>query len=461
LDVRGKIVLAFRYTPEGDDPRSKFEPYAPLRRKAMAAREKGAVGILLVTPPSQEEDLGAFRFDASSADSGLLGAVLRREFVEPMVQAAGKSLADLEPTIVHNGPQSFPMPGVTAKMEVHVVKERRTTPNVLGWLEGRDSALKNEVLVIGAHYDHLGLGGEGSRAEKEVGQIHNGADDNASGTAALIELAEYFGAPTPADAASPDRGGGGQPARAKRSLLFAAFSGEEIGLLGSSYYVKNPTIPLERVVAMLNMDMIGRSKNDVVTVIGTGTSPQWKELLSVANGPLGLTLKESDSGFGGSDQSTFYARDRPVLHFFTGVHPEYHTPQDDWELINAPGEEKIARLVAGVLENLGARAERIAFAKVKTEGPSMSGGFRVYLGTIPDYSEEVEGVKLTGVREGSPAAAAGLQGGDVIVEFAGRAIKNIYDYTYALQEARPGEPVTVGVLRDGERITVTVTPTKR
>jgi peptidase M28-like protein/PDZ domain-containing protein len=449
LDVRGKIVVALRQSPEGDDLKSKFAPFTPLRSKAMTAREKGAVGILLVTGPLTDarEDLGVFRYDASFSDSGIGAAVVHRAPIEALLRPGGRSLSDLQLKIAHTGPQSFAIPGARAVLTTEVEREERETANVLGLLPGSDPALRDEVVLIGAHYDHLGYGGEGSLARSRAPQIHYGADDNASGTSGVIELAAYFAA---------------QPRHPARSLLFASFSGEELGLLGSSYYVKHPPVPLARTVAMINMDMVGRLRNDALTVIGAGTSPAWDAILKAADAPLGLKLLPSASGFGASDQTSFYAKDIPVLFFFTGVHPDYHTPTDTWEKINAPGEATVLTLVADVARRIADDAQRPRFVRADTGGPQMASvSFNVYLGTIPDYSATVEGVQLTGVREGSPAEKAGIRGGDIIIRFGGKAIKNIYDYTFALRDARAGIPVNVTVRRGGQTRVLRVVPARR
>jgi hypothetical protein len=449
VNVRGKIVVALRQSPEGDDVKSKFAPFAPLRSKAMTAREKGAVGILFVTGPLTDtgEDLGVFRYDASFSDSGIGAAVVRRAAIETLLRPMRRSLSDLQLKIAHNGPHSFSISGSQATLATDVQREERETANVLGLLPGSDPALRDEVVVIGAHYDHLGYGGEGSLARSHAPQIHYGADDNASGTSGVMSLAAYFAA---------------QPIHPARSLLFACFSGEELGLLGSSFYVKHPPIPLARTVAMVNMDMIGRLRGDALTVIGAGTSPVWDGLLKAADAPVGLKLLPSASGFGASDQTSFYAKDIPVLFFFTGVHPDYHTPTDTWDKINAPGEAKVLEVVAGAIKRIADRAERPRFVRADTGGPQMaSASFNVYLGTIPDYSATAEGVTLTGVREGSPAEKAGIRGGDIIVRFGGKAIKNIYDYTYALRDSRAGVPVDVTVRRGSQTRVLRVVPARR
>ncbi len=449
VDVRGKMVVALRQSPEGDAPHSKFGPWAPLRSKAMTAREKGAVGILFVTGPltDAKEDLGVFRFDASFADSGIGAAVVRRAPIEALLRAGGRSLRDAQMQIAHGGRHSFPIPGARATLATEVVREERRADNLVGLLPGADPALRDQVVVIGAHYDHLGHGGEGSLARSRAPQIHYGADDNASGTSGVLELAAYFTA---------------QSQRPARSMVFVCFSGEELGLLGSSHFVKDPPLPLARVAAMINLDMVGRLRNDALTVIGTGTSPAWDAILKAANAPLGLRLLPNASGFGASDQNSFYAKDIPVLFFFTGVHPDYHTPTDTWEKINTAGEAKVLTLVADVTRRIADLPERPRFTRSETVQPQMaSGGFRVFLGTIPDYSATAEGVTLSGVREGSPAEKAGLKGGDIIVRFGGKAIKNVYDYTFALRDARAGVPVPVTVQRGGQTRVIRVVPARR
>jgi len=450
VEVKDKIALILRYTPDGDDPHSPFMDYAPLRRKVMAAREKGARAVLLVTGPATDaqDSLPRMASDAAFAGSGIAAVAIKRNVAEALFKAAGKDLMAIQKEIdARKAPNSFSLSGARVHLECDVERERRRTTNVLGLLEGSDPALKNEVIIIGAHYDHLGLGNENSRDKNPYGKIHHGADDNASGTAGVLALAGYF-------AAHRDRIG--------RSLLFIAFSGEELGLLGSSYYVKHPAIPLEKTAAMINMDMIGRKKNNSLIVLGTGSSPVWKELLQAANKPLGFGLKESSSGFGASDQQSFYTKDIPVLFFFTGLHEDYHMPSDTWDKINAEGEVRVLQLVQSMVSQLASLPARPVFVKGIPE-PQMGAVARsgVYLGTVPDYAEDVTGVKLSGVREGSPAEKGGLKGGDIIIRFAGKEIKNIYDYTYALAEAKAGQPVEMVVLRDGKQVTLTVIPAQR
>jgi hypothetical protein len=372
---------------------------------------------------------------------------VRRTAVEALLRPTGRTLRDIQLKIAHGTEQSFAIPGARATLISQVEREERETANVLGLLEGSDPKLRDQVVLVGAHYDHLGHGGEGSLARSQAPQIHPGADDNASGTTGVLELAAYLAA---------------QPAHPARSLVFAAFSGEELGLLGSAYYVKHPPIPLARTVAMVNMDMIGRLRGDTLTVIGAGTSTAWDQILKAANAPIGLHLQPSMSGFGASDQTSFYSRDIPVLFFFTGVHPEYHTPEDTWDKINADGEVKVLDLVADVVRRIGDGGERPKFVRADHgESQMASASFNVYLGTIPDYSATATGVTLTGVREGSPAERAGLKSGDIIIRFGGKAVKNVYDYTFALRDARAGVPVDVTIRRGSETRVLRVVPARR
>jgi hypothetical protein len=447
IDVRGKVVLVLRHTPDGDEG-GKFGPFAMLHYKTLTAREKGAAGILLLTGPASDrpENLGEFRLESASADAGIPAAFVKREFVEKLI--APKTLRDLQTTMAHGRPASFELPESKADLRVNVLRQTARTRNVVALLEGSDPALKNEVVVVGAHYDHLGLGGSHSLSASGKPEIHYGADDNASGTAGLLELAQYF-------AAHREKLG--------RSLLFMAFSGEEVGLIGSDYWTRRPTIPLSRVAAMINMDMIGRLRDDTLTVIGAGTSPAWKPLLEEANAGRGFTLKTEGaalSGFGGSDQQSFNAKDIPVLFFWTGSHPDYHKPSDTWDKVNTHGQAKLLGLVADVIERTSRMGARPQFVKVPQATPA-GGGFRVSLGTIPDYAAEVEGVALQGVREGSPADRAGIKAGDVLVEFDGKRIRNVQEYTAVLSGARPNVPVRIVVLRGGERVTLTATPQGR
>lgn len=320
--------------------------------------------------------------------------------------------------------------------------------NVLALLPGADPALRDEVVVLGAHLDHLGLGGIGSLSPNETGMVHNGADDNASGVAALLAAAE-------------DLAAGPRPAR---SVLFLAFTGEEFGLLGSSRFVSEPTVPLDRIRAMVNMDMVGRLEDRPLIVYGVGTADEWKAVVEPVAERLDLDVELLPDGYGPSDHTSFYRMDIPVLHLFTNTHADYHKPSDDAIRIDYAGLEKVADFATSVVRRLAGAEQRITLVKGAGRPPqpaSGEGGYGSYLGTIPDFTPVEHGVKLGGVTDGSPADEAGLQAGDVIVGFGSMEIADLYDLTEALRSHRPGETVEIRALRDGQTIAVRATLGKR
>jgi hypothetical protein len=317
------------------------------------------------------------------------------------------------------------------------------TGNVVAMVPGRDATLAGEIVVIGAHFDHLGRSTAGALDPEARDAIRNGADDNASGTAAVLELARRFAA---------------RPAR--RSIVFVHFTGEELGLLGSQWFVEHSPVPVDSIVAMLNFDMVGRLRNDRLIVYGTGTARELPALLDSANVEPKLRLNPVADGFGPSDQSSFYAKGIPVLHFFTDLHEDYHRATDDVEKIDAEGEARVVALAERVARAIADRPARLTPVRMAA-APTMSSsreGSNVYLGTIPDMaSSDVPGLKLTGVRAGSPADKGGLAAGDVIVQFGGREVKDLYTYSDALYAHKPGDQVEVVYLRGGQRRTTTVT----
>lgn len=448
LDVKDKIVLVLRYTPEEYDPKSPFYNYAALRYKAMNARERGAKAIIFVTPyyAQEEVNLTAIGLDHSYSDSGVKSLVLRREKAQEIMSASGKDLKSLEENLSKKKTSSFIFTNTRAKVRTDLVEDRGESANVIGIIEGSDPVLKQEYIVVGAHYDHIGFGERNSRSDNKTGdKIHNGADDNASGIAGLTELAEFFSC---------------KKDSLKRSLVFIAFSAEELGLIGASFYVDNPRVPLDKTVAMLNMDMIGRLDKNKLTVFGVGSSPSWNELINNANSDFEFELSLNNSGFAPSDQSAFFAKKIPVLHFFTGLHDDYHTPSDEWEKINSKGEQKVLKLISGLVNELNSEQNELRFSDVD-EPKKGSAKFKVYLGTVPDYSSQMEGVKLMGVRDGSPADKAGLQSEDTIIRFGEVEIKNIYDYVYALSNSKPGVPTNLVVLRNYRPISLIIVPEPR
>lgn len=316
-----------------------------------------------------------------------------------------------------------------------------TGRNVVALLRGSDPALAGEVVVVGAHIDHLGHGGQFSMARGDS-SVHNGADDNASGVAVLLAVAERLAR-------------GPRPAR---PVVFIAFSGEEMGLIGSSFYTQHPAAPLERTRAMLNLDMVGRLGAGPLIVYGTDTADEWQAVVEAAAAAEGVPVRTGGDGFGASDQTSFYARGLPVLHFFTNVHEDYHRPSDDWEKVDAAGLEKVAAIVERVARDVAGRPAALTFRRPTAPPPrAAAGGYGTYLGSIPDFTPVERGVKLSGVRAGSPAERAGIRAGDVIVRMGEMDVADLQGLTDALRAHQPGDVVPVTVLREGQSVTVTVT----
>ncbi len=435
VDVRGKIALALADQPAGGTPAAQAQ-FPDNSLKPAIARDKGASALILVQP---KDGVWPRLTPSNNTNAGIPIILLKRKTAAEWLASIGKKLEDLEQSLLR-APQPF-VTGIQVTLSTDVRKVTKTTANICGLLEGSDSALKKETVVIGAHMDHLGMGGPGSLADDHSPAIHHGADDNASGTAGVLALADYFSS---------------QASRPKRSLLFICFSGEELGLLGSMHYAGHPLLPEANTVAMLNMDMIGRLQNDRLIVVGSGTSPAWNSLLDEVNSSANFTLSRSESGFGASDQQSFYAHKIPVLFFFTGLHSDYHRPTDTADKINAEGEARVVNFVARCAAHIADAGERPAYQEIKA-ADSAPARFRVSLGSIPDYAAEVEGVMLSGVRPGSPADKAGLKQGDIIVKFGERSIRNVQEYAAALSERKPGDVVRIVVKRGGQTVTVAAT----
>ena len=460
LDVKDKIVVALRYVPEGVEPerRQQLNRYAGLRYKAMQAREQGAKAFLVVAGPNSPNagKLIPLDFDSSLADSGIVAASISGTVANALFAPSGKNLKDVQSGLDVENPHflgQFPLPAVKIKIVVSVEKVKKTDQNVVALLPPSELTNDTEYVIVGAHYDHIGHGKIGSLARKgEEGQIHNGADDNASGTAVVLELAT-----TLSEAHQQ------YPEKFRRGIIFALWSGEELGLIGSTHFVNHPIVPLEKVAAYINFDMVGRLRDNKLILQGVGSSSVWTKLIEKRNIPIGFNLTLQEDPYLPTDVTAFYPKEVPVLSFFTGGHEDYNRPTDDPETLNYTGIERISAFADGIVLDLISADERPAYVRVE-RSQSQEGSrdtLRAYLGTIPDYTTEGTGVKLSGVRAEGPADKAGLKGGDVIVEFGGQEIANIYDYTYALDAVKIGEPVEVVVLREGKRVKLTVTPEAR
>ena len=481
--VQGRIAIAFEGTPDGDNPHGHFAQFADVRWKAIAAREQNASALVVIASEEnfKNDRLSGLRYDNSSGEAGLPVVVISRQAAQRIFEAGGLApVAEVEKaaqafikTLLQPSATtkrknvSMPLKDLTLSIATDITRSSVPAYNVVGILDGSDPVLKNEAIVIGAHYDHLGRGGEGSLAPRE-GEIHHGADDNASGVAGLLELARIF---------SADR------KNLKRTIVFIAFSGEEEGLLGSNFYVNHPIWPLDKTVAMINMDMIGRMKDNKLIIGGVGTAQEWKPLIkdsqdhmsasrSFTTGrgknivigdvfPKPFTLTLNEDGYGPSDHSSFYSKQIPVLFFFTGTHDDYHKPSDTSDKINYEDEARVVSFIESIVRSIDTDAKRPTYTVAKSDSQGGVMSFNVYLGTIPNYADSDNGLTLDGVREDSPAAKAGLKAGDRIVRIAGRQVRNVYDYTYALGEMKAGEVYEVEVVRGAETLKLKITPAAR
>ena len=453
LDVKDKVVVVLRYFPEDADPKTKgiLARYSDLRYKAQAARQRGAKALIVVTGPRSPNagktvPLGS---DTAAAGSGI-PAVSVDATVAAALFSGAKSLEEAQKALDGGNPHvpGFELPHdviVTAQVE----REKRTARNVVAYLpaSGPVSGVQKPWIAVGAHYDHLGRGDHGSSLATagDVGRPHVGADDNASGTAAVLAIAEALSR---------------QPRR--RHLLIALWSAEEIGLVGSSAFVAAPPVPIRELAAYLNYDMVGRMQDNKLTIQATGTSPMWPALLERANVAAGFDVVLQPDPYQPTDVASFNLADVPSLSFTTGAHVDYHKPSDTADKINYADLDRIATFSAAIVSRLMSTDPAPQFTKVEQSSQTAGRtGIRVSTGTIPDYASEAKGLLLGGVIGGGPAEQAGLAKGDVIVEIAGQSIANVYDYTYALELLKADTPVKVVYMRNGQRRETTLTPTAR
>ena len=485
LDVRNKIVLVLAGTPD-NSPHGQFARFN-VHAKAKIAQEKGAKALVLIANETnfKEDRFAKLNFDQTLGETAIPTlAIMRSHGAELLGAKDEKELTEIEKWLAmrKDAPPNVQirladLPKATAQMRVNLAKKQTEAYNVIGILEGKDAVLKNEAIIIGAHYDHLGKGGAGSLAVNST-EIHHGADDNASGVSAMLELARQFA----------------KEKNNKRTLIFMAFGGEEEGLLGSKAYVNNPVFPLDKTVAMINLDMVGRLNENKLTVGGIGTASEWKDLVNSNNqqtpsafgigiplpSPLKVKIIEgngevinktfpnfglqlNEDGFGPSDHSSFYGKQIPILFFFTGTHTDYHKPTDTPEKINYDGLLKITNYVGEIVKNIDQNAKRPTYAVAKSSG-TMGGrtGFNVSLGTVPSYADgNNDGLLLDGVRDDSPAAKSGIKAGDKIVKMAGREIRNISDYVFVLGEMKAGEEYEIIVRRGTETLLLKIIPAAR
>lgn len=467
LDVTGKLVLILRHEPQENDAHSVFDgkkltSHATFLDKMVNAKMHGARGVILINDVaahpskavSQDADtLEKFGATGGPRDAGIFFVQIKASTAEQWFRAEGRDLNNIEAQIDKDlKPRSFALSNVQVDLDVDLVHETKTVHNVAAYLPGKTS----EYIVIGAHYDHLGLGDEHSLAPNQLGTIHPGADDNASGTAGVIELARWFSH---------------QP-QPRRGILFITFAGEELGLLGSNWYVNHPVLPLENAVGMINLDMIGRIRDGKVFVSGAQTGTTLGRILDEVKPPAPLHTDESGKNSGtnmsdASDHASFTSKQIPVLFFFSGLHADYHKPSDTADKIDAVDAAKLLDYVAGIASDLDAAPDRPKFVRVVRPAgdhglaSGTQSGYGPDFGSIPDFNEPPSGVRFADIRDGSPAAKAGLKPGDIMTEFDGKPIGNLYDFTYALRDHKPGDTVLVKVIRGDRTIEAKVLLTER
>jgi Tol biopolymer transport system component len=465
IDVEDRWVLIFRYLPEDlpQPARQHLRSYSSLRHKAMLARDRGARGILVVSGPRSKvrNQLIELRPDASHGETSIAAVSVGDALAQVLLHRSGRDLETLQSALdAGQEVPSFALEGVRLEAEIDLRQQRRQGRNVLARLPADREPPAGEsppMVVVGAHVDHLGPGDtESSLAlEHEQGQLHRGADDNASGVAALLEIAQHL-------AYRRTRG----TLDTRRDILFAAWSGEELGLLGSRHFAEelsdNEGALSEKIAAYLNMDMVGRL-SEGLSLQGASSSSIWPAEIERHNVAIGLPASTCGDSYLPTDTTSFQLKGVPTLSAFTGVHGDYHTPRDVPEKLNYAGLRDIARLMAAITHSVASRQQAPDYAVTATPGHGAPrAGMRVYLGTIPDYAyHDKPGLRLSGVTAESPAEKAGLAGGDRVVEVAGREIESIYDYTYSLEALEVGEPVEIAVERGGRRVVVTVVPTSR
>ena len=462
LDVKGKFVVVFAHEPQEYDPTSVFEGkvytyHSQLPSKVADAKAHGARGLIVINDrinhTAEGDPLLPFGRVEGPADGGILVVQVKEEVVRPWFQAVGQDPEEIERKIDADlKPRSFALGKVEVRENIDVERAVKKTANVAAYLPGQT----DEYIIVGAHYDHLGLGEQFSLAPSLAGTVHPGADDNASGTAGVIELARYFAS---------------QP-KPKRGFLFITFAGEELGLLGSEFYAGHPELPLDKAVTMINLDMIGRVRAGRLYVGGVGTGNLLRgDLERIAPSYPGLKLDYSEAGYGSSDHTSFTAKQVPVLFFFSGLHGDYHKPSDTWDKIDAAESVEVLQFIADVATRIDSGEVRPQFVRVTEKNESHSGtgegvvssggGYGPNFGSIPDFSEPPKGVRFADVKEGSPAALAGLKPGDILIKFGDKDIANLYDFTYALRSHKVGDEVLVEVLRKDETITAKVKLTER
>jgi aminopeptidase YwaD len=445
IDVNGKWVMILRGVPGAQEASSPFTNFSEDRGKALVASDMGASGVIFVSGMDYDPDDALVELRGKQHALSIPVIHLTRTAADQILIAAGRdSLAVLDASITAGEPSASFATGVKLSATVDLRPKEVETSNTIAFLKGSDPRLRNEYVIIGAHHDHLGMGGPGtSSRDPDTVAIHYGADDNASGVSGVIEIAENMVARAPA-----------------RSMVFTTFGAEEMGVVGSRYMTEHPPVDLSGVQAMINLDMIGRlNSENQLQIGGVGTSPGFRSLLDSLNREYGFSLKYANEGYGPSDHSSFYAKDIPVLFISTGAHPDYHTPGDNAASINLEGAARVMDFVADVAAYLANREERIAFTEAgpKVRGSSKGRYGGITLGLMPDVTYDgSEGMPVMFVTEGKPAAVGGIQEGDLITAIEGKSVGNVYDYMERLSFLKEGMDIVVTVKRNGDLLDLVI-----
>ena len=445
LNVDGKWVMVMRHSPERENPHSVYAPHSDLHKKMIEARDRGAVGIIFI---SQVEDstLIPFKYIPGYSKSGIPAIQINNEVADDILNSIGSSRKIIQDKMNNNlKPESFKISDIKISANVELKNIYSRAANVIGKIVSRNHKYRDEYIVIGAHFDHLGYGGAGSGSLKpDTNAIHNGANDNASGTAGLLELAHKL-----------------QNNRQllKRSVLLIGFDAEEKGLLGSKYFIQNPTVEKSNIVTMINMDMIGKMKDSTVVIGGVGTSPIFEKILDSLSMDSGLKFEFDQAGYGPSDHASFYSEDIPVLFFFTGDYDNnYHLPEDDWQSINLKGERQILSVIHNLVIDISRQDLRPSFTLA---GPkkqqTQRNNNKVKLGIIPHYGGTIDGLKIDKIYDpNGPAARAGIRSGDIIKSIDKKPVKDIYEYMKRIKDFKKGQSVPIDIKRDGRIIMLTI-----
>jgi Zn-dependent M28 family amino/carboxypeptidase len=410
----------------------------------MLANDNGAIGVIMVSGSSYDPSDELVNMSEKAFDVGIPVIQVSRNVADRILHTSGLNVSSLEKKFLNiRRPSSFAVKANVAA-RTDIILQKKQTQNVVGLIEGTDPLLKNQYIVIGAHYDHLGNGGKGSssRIPDTLG-VHNGADDNASGVSAILEVAQKFAGNLN-----------------KRSIVVVAFGAEEMGLLGSRFFIENPIIPIDSIVAMINVDMVGRMSADkALQVGGVKTSLESEGLIDKVNEVFKFNMAKSPEGYGPSDHASFYGKDIPVFFISTGAHVDYHTPNDKIDRINFEGLFETSQFIEAIVTELVSVSQKLTFQEAGPKSSPTRHGrdLKVKLGIMPDVSGATnDGLKVLAVTPNNPAFIAGIKKDDIITALNGQKVNNIHDYMFRLKDLKPGNTISVELKRNGEKLVVLV-----